>query len=106
MKEKHLMLYMTDGKIYMLVDIYGWARCTLMQGKSEYYLGADLIEKIAKSILKNMGAADRESADGIEGGKRRWVLSLSEAHCSMYYRKCAEGRVVFLEDRNRKTVGQ
>ena len=92
---KILNLPLAGGTLRIDIDIYGRSKCYLVEGKRSIYLGAGLIEKIARNILARLEG---------EAGEDRPVVTLSEGHHTLYlggeglekifiFRDC-DGRVV------------
>lgn len=82
-----------------------WSRCELVTDEEEIYLGAETKEILVERLLN--GLRIDATIDGeIEGRKVRWVLSLSEAHASLYASTDAADRTLFCQDKNGAVIGR
>jgi hypothetical protein len=107
MKKKALDLPMAEGTLRIEIDIYGWSKCYLVEGKRSLYLGAGLIENLARRILAHLDGEMRGEGDIIEGKKARRVITLSEGQHALYlggegpekfYVRDSDGRVIARKD--------
>jgi RHS repeat-associated protein len=75
-----------------------WYYCTLLVGIRRFYLGAD----VARCLFPRLLAAIRGNAPGpvsqLKGVAVRWVLSLAEAHASLYVGEEPRYTLLFWED--------
>jgi hypothetical protein len=75
-----------------------WSRCTLSpDGGEPRFLGADDIGIIAGRLLMNL-AADQPPTTELAGRPVRWVLSLAEAHHSLFTYMDGLDRVLVWQD--------
>ncbi len=106
MKKKILALPMVEGTLRIDIDIYGWSKCYLVEGKRELYLGAGLIENLARKILAHLeGEAKSEGEEIAEKGARR-VITLSEEHHTLYLGGAGSERRFTVQDRDGKVIAR
>lgn len=84
-----------------------WTRCYL-EGDQSVFLGAETASYLVKSLLiavgDEAGLETREPFIEPSGREARWILSLSEAHCSLYLTAVDSGRLLFWMDGEGKNI--
>lgn len=97
MKMKILSLPMVEGTLRVDIDIYGWAKCYLVEGTEELYLGAALIENLGQKIIAHLGRETEEA---------RPVITLSEEHLTLYLGGAGGERKFTVRDRDGKVIAR
>lgn len=97
MEEKILNLPLAEGALRIDIDIYGRSKCYLVEGEQPVYLGAGLIEKIAREILARLEGEAEEA---------RPVVTLSEESHTLYLGGEGSERTLTLRDRNGRVVAR
>jgi hypothetical protein len=97
MEKKTLNLPLEEGTLRIDIDIYGRSKCYLVEGMEPVYLGAGLIEKIARPILARLEG---------EGEEARPVVALSEETHTLYLGGEGPERVFTLRDRSGRVVAR
>ncbi len=106
MKKKILALPMVEGTLRIDIDIYGRSKCYLVEGKRALYLGAGLIENLARKILAHLeGEAESEGEEIAEKGAR-CVITLSEEHHTLYLGGAGSKRRFTVQDRDGKVIAR
>jgi hypothetical protein len=97
MKRKILSLPMGEGTLRVDIDIYGWAKCYLVEGREALYLGAALIENLGRKIMAHL---ERETEEA------RPVITLSEEHHTLYLGGEGGKRKFTVRDRDGKVIAR
>jgi hypothetical protein len=81
-----------------------WYGCTLLVSDQESYLGAESRAYLVAHLLEV--PKDPGPVTGVMAGEPvRWVLSLSERHCSLYVHDGPEGeKTLFWQDGNGRII--
>lgn len=87
-----------NDNLYLRVEENGWTKCYLSKQGSETFLGADTISNIASRLLGNLTEAEVEPSGEIDGQSVHWVMSLSEAHHTLYYYRQGIDRILLWQD--------
>jgi hypothetical protein len=106
MKRKILALPMVEGTLRIDIDIYGWSKCYLVEGTGSLYLGAALIENLARKILAHLEGEPEVEGEEIEGKSARRVITLSEEHHTLYLGGEGSERRLFVRDRDGKVIAR
>lgn len=100
-----LILDGIGGSLRMRIGTEGWCKCELITTHSSTFLGADNIDQLAGRLLAALDEKHQHTIGEINGYKVSWVLSLSEAHCTLYAATCGLGRILFWQDANARLIG-
>jgi hypothetical protein len=92
-----LLLPTLDGSIRVEANADGWATVRLVAGGAETLLGAQTLRYIATRFKAFLSA---------QGGGKRWILSLSEVHVSMYGSGDGRSSTIWLEDSEGRAFAQ
>ena len=69
------------------------------------YLGAETLSYLVSRLLTALSHDPEEVIGEISGHKVRWVLSLTEAHCTLYVAVCHSERILFWQNAEAKVIG-
>lgn len=95
MEKKILNLPLAEGTMRIEIDIYGRSKCYLVEEKQPVYLGAGLIEKIARQILARLEGEAEESRPAVTLSDGRHTLHLDgEGSERIFTLRDREGRIV------------
>ena len=92
------------GNFTINVDNNGWAKCYLLVGDSKIFLGADDIRILAQRLISHLEDERREPVGEIAGHLVYWVVSLFEAHYTLYFYREGGVRVLLWQDEMAKLV--
>jgi len=83
-----------------------WWQLVIAIGSSEHVLGSDtrqiIVSRLRDGLTNTLGPT---TAGSFQGTPSRWVLSLSEEHCSVYAGDCEGIRHLFFQDANGTYLG-
>lgn len=83
----------------------GWCRCELISSRRTY-LGAANIDHLTSRLLAALDEDLEGDAIGeILGYEVSWVMSLSEAHCTLYATTGGPDLTLFWQDAEAKLIG-
>ncbi len=104
-----LILPAENNSLVIEVDAEGWAQCYLAgyAGQERVFLGADDFSVIVTRLnagLSEHNILDERGAGSIEGHRVAWLLSLAEAHHTLYIALCGSDRLLFWQDASRSPV--
>ena len=104
MKARELKLEGEGGDLLISADERGWARCRLLAGSMDIFLGAEDLRTLASRLISRLGNERGAPAGEIGGHCVRWVASLEEAHHSLYFYIEDGVRVLFWQDAKARPV--
>ncbi|TYQ24578.1 hypothetical protein PseudUWO311_18515 [Pseudanabaena sp. UWO311] len=93
-----------DGDLHITVDENGWAKCYLLTRDSNIFLGTDAIYILAERLILNLKDVKRKPAGELDGCIVWAVISLYEAHHTLYFYIRDEVRVLLWQDEEAKLV--
>jgi hypothetical protein len=104
-----LNLEASGGALLIELDpsgVAGWARCSLVpaDGGPQRFLGADALDIIAGRLVAGLDAGNEDTASAPGSSAERCVLTLFEAHHSLYLRRDGGECVFRLQDGEGRTV--
>ena len=99
-------LYAEGGTLVLRQVDESWWQLAVAIGSSEHVLGSDnrriIVSRLRQGLTNTLGPT---TAGSFEGTPSRWVLSLSEEHCSVYAGDCEGVRHLFFQDANGTYLG-
>jgi len=91
-------------RIELTIDATGWSRCSLLRDNRRHYLGAESITTLAARFADAFADRAPRSDGEIDGRPIEWILSLSEAHCTLYLERGAAGWVLHIQSPDGKWI--
>lgn len=95
------------GAVMLLrTDEMGWCRLELVIGEHPSALGADMEMVVIERLVRGLRDEPCGSTVGeIDGDPVRWVMSLSEKHCSIYVADVAGNRRLYFQGAQGNLLG-
>lgn len=81
-----------------------WCKCWLRNGEDVTYLGAESLKYLRDHLLRSFDASPKEGSSSLQGHKVGWILSLAEAHHTLYMSIETDDRVLFWQDKNATVI--
>jgi predicted ATP-grasp superfamily ATP-dependent carboligase len=94
----------SGGSIHIDIAPDQWSRCYLVT-RNSIELGAETSSYLVSHLLTALDNDTEELIGEISGHKVKWVLSLAEAHCTLYVAKGDSERILFWQDAFAKVIG-
>ena len=95
----------TDGgRLDLDISPDGWCKCWLLADGHRRYLGADAAKRVISRLIAGLRGENSEASDEIAGHQVYWVLTLSEAHCTLYVACTNSGRLFYIQDANAEVI--
>jgi hypothetical protein len=93
-----------DGDLLITVDENDWAKCYLLTRDSNIFLGTDTIYIVSERLILNLKGVKRKPAGELAGCIVWQVISLYEAHHTLYFYIKDEVRKLLWQDGEAKLV--
>jgi len=85
----------------------GWCQIELVTGSTRTILGSESTDVVREALIRATDSRLRGTPCGtIDGCSVLWVLSLSEAHGSVYAADVGESRLLFVQASTGMTIGR
>ena len=81
-----------------------WCKCWLVIDDNSTYLGAENLKYLKDHLLAGFDDRPQKISGHLCDDGFSWVLSLAEAHTTLYFTKNGQGRVLLLQDTNGKDI--
>jgi hypothetical protein len=96
-----------ENTLQLAIGAHEWCRCTLVQGERQTYLGSETMTYVAGHLLELLREQPDEAAEGSKSSPWIWVLSLTEAHATLYLmeRTKQHGLDLLWQDEEAKEIG-
>lgn len=101
---KRLELRATAGGVRVEASEGGWSRCYLLRPGEEMFLGAHTLAYVAGRLASCLCRDEGDDAGTLAGQRVRWVLTLSERHCSLYATLGDADLTLFWQDRDARLL--
>ena len=101
-----MLLRADTQRIELDVTDPGWCRCWLYDGANRIYLGAETSRYIQSHLLDGLENNPEKIAGIINGEEVYWILSLEEAHHTLYCTVSNEDKILFWQDKYAKIISE
>lgn len=99
-----LQLCASEDCIYVDTTDSRWCKCWLIKGEEIVFLGAESLKYVMDHLLSGLDNNSKKTVGNLLGYDVWWVLSLAEAHHTLYAAMANEDRILLWQDKNANVI--